>query len=1841
MLNKNKSNCMRAINNLKMIKFRIILFVFAFVAALQFSVSAQERCLNVCPDQAALLNVSGEDSNANNAVICIDQLTNANFVIQNGTDLSTLPEALYSCYTVAVSNTAGDFDIASINYSIGNVATELDMALMDSENCGSVGAAKNFDINSSYCSTPTCMLDVCTCDDNSNEIVFQYAPSGDAGTEQFLIVDAAGNIAALSSTNSFDASALADGTYNIYALIYDATISSSLPTILSSNGTLAEVEAELAAAACGSLSGSITATVNADACNCGPPPSCITDVCPCNGDDNVITVATNGYTGGDNEQWYVVVSNGVIVTSQQASGTGSVLFAGLPDGSHQIYAVNYNPTANPNVADAIDDGNNWSDVVTAITGGTLCAAFVGPQDISINSDLCECVDPLDCEAGAGEVASVGASYCNDDDIELTFSVTNNQTDAEYGTLLIITTDNALTADIYDIVGVAEATAIGSGMYNLGTTSNGYYNILGLEPGDYCVHSVSYARSDFNPIDDLEIFNGPISSLDALAAIASGTVCADVITTNCQAFSIYEEISYDVSTNCTADDMDNFNISISNIAGGSGSDLTVGSSDGDIIDNGDGTYSISGIANNTSVMLSIGDNVCSTSAEVTGNCLDVDCPAEATANASNQAACDGDVTVLSVNNVIGVSGLATTDYTISWLSSDASIDVSDPENVILNNSICVANEVVFTATLVCSDGSSTITSDINVTVYPSNLDAYVSFTGEGSCDPRIEIDSSCDGVVLASFRTPTIIAPDQTGTATWEINYVYQGNNTPLPGACNLNQIVETTFSCAPVCPTATPFVFNDAAVCSGSSLELPVLNDIIVTQNVTGNFYADFSWTTDDGSFSSNDGGVNSVTLENTSCSPRVIIFSYSIGCTLDASIVRAGSFNVFVYPTDISSFVTLDESDGCLVSLLPVAGCEPYVTGDVFAAEEGESGSISLTASYIGSNCASDYSVTANYDCAATITCNAGTISGGSSNFVCDQEFAIFQSSDAIGFVTYILHNGDDTTIGTQYASSLTGVFTNDGTLPLNAEICVSAVAGSSQLPNGMPDPSGDCYDVSNCAKVVFLSPIDIDVFETCDNTTGLVTISFTVSGGAPEYLPQVHNYSISGNTTATGSAGDTFEIGPLSSGEEYAIFVDDDGKGCSETFVNVARDCEIGIDCDGGTISSGSNFICDGEFSIFIASGTVGAITYLLHNGDDDTIGEVYSTSSTGVFTNDGNLPVDVQICVTAVASTSLDSNGIPDPSADCYDLSNCATVVFISPIEVEFIQTCNPATGLVSVDYVVNGGAPAYLPSVHFYNITGPNGYTNPSAEAGVTYSYGDVSPDMDYSLTILDDGKGCEGEFGFTSIPCEIVSNMASISIVKTANAAGVTIPALPGQVIFYNFTVCNTGSIDLINVTVSDILISVDGSISLAVGECDETTFTAAYEISAEDIAFGQVYNSATVSGTSSPGGDKVSDSSDAIVPLIPGTCGNDAGVMPSDLMNICFGAFANTTSTNTSIDGGSSLTYVLHDGNIENILDFNATGLFLNDGDYPYNTELSICAVAAPTNGGLPNFDADCIDISNCTPVVFLAQINITIEVQCYGDSRFDVIFEITGGMPSAYTTSQYTVTGDFSGLVVANNPTIVGPFDAASLYAFYVTDENNCGASAVSESIICEKLPIDLISYVGEVQAQGNMLKWITATETDNANFTLEHSTDGVSFTPISTVEGAGTVNEPQSYNYLHRNAPAGLSYYKLWQTDYNGTKNYVGIVDLTRGEVSLNITNIQPIPVLQYMELTYTSISETQAQLQIFDALGRNMVDISAFSNTGINNRTIDVSSFTPGIYFLTISQGDDTVTEKFIKE
>ncbi len=91
--------------------------------------------------------------------------------------------------------------------------------------------------------------------------------------------------------------------------------------------------------------------------------------------------------------------------------------------------------------------------------------------------------------------------------------------------------------------------------------------------------------------------------------------------------------------------------------------------------------------------------------------------------------------------------------------------------------------------------------------------------------------------------------------------------------------------------------------------------------------------------------------------------------------------------------------------------------------------------------------------------------------------------------------------------------------------------------------------------------------------------------------------------------------------------------------------------------------------------------------------------------------------------------------------------------------------------------------------------------------------------------------------------------------------------------------------------------------------------------------------------------------------------------------------------------------------------------------------------------------------------------------------------------------------------------------------------------------------LPIELVSFEATAQEKEVALTWVTASELNNDYFTVERSADGSSWEVVLTKQGAGTTTQRTEYNALDSRPLAGLSYYRLKQTDFDGKFSYSSI--------------------------------------------------------------------------------------------
>ena len=102
--------------------------------------------------------------------------------------------------------------------------------------------------------------------------------------------------------------------------------------------------------------------------------------------------------------------------------------------------------------------------------------------------------------------------------------------------------------------------------------------------------------------------------------------------------------------------------------------------------------------------------------------------------------------------------------------------------------------------------------------------------------------------------------------------------------------------------------------------------------------------------------------------------------------------------------------------------------------------------------------------------------------------------------------------------------------------------------------------------------------------------------------------------------------------------------------------------------------------------------------------------------------------------------------------------------------------------------------------------------------------------------------------------------------------------------------------------------------------------------------------------------------------------------------------------------------------------------------------------------------------------------------------------------------------------------------------------------------------------------------MNWVTEIETNNRGFWLQRWLDSENdFQNIAWIEGVGTSSSTQDYNYEDINPYSGISYYRLIQTDFDGTETALQIlaVDGYDEERSKNLS-LFPIPAAEFAYLS-----------------------------------------------------------------
>jgi hypothetical protein len=188
--------------------------------------------------------------------------------------------------------------------------------------------------------------------------------------------------------------------------------------------------------------------------------------------------------------------------------------------------------------------------------------------------------------------------------------------------------------------------------------------------------------------------------------------------------------------------------------------------------------------------------------------------------------------------------------------------------------------------------------------------------------------------------------------------------------------------------------------------------------------------------------------------------------------------------------------------------------------------------------------------------------------------------------------------------------------------------------------------------------------------------------------------------------------------------------------------------------------------------------------------------------------------------------------------------------------------------------------------------------------------------------------------------------------------------------------------------------------------------------------------------------------------------------------------------------------------------------------------------------------------------------------------------------------------------------------------------------------------LPVEWATFSAHIGAQGIVLSWSTATETNNAGFYVQRKAGDstTEWTRIGFVEGTGTTPEPQTYRFRDAQLPFGADRiaYRLRQVDVDGTAEVSDVITIRRPaatRLELHAPYPNPARDAATIRIAFPAsiAADVPAHLHLYDVLGRQLRQIAV---DRIGTRTevhLNVRDLAAGLYFVRLTVGPETRTQR----
>ncbi|MBN8789073.1 MAG: DUF4082 domain-containing protein [Terrimonas sp.] len=244
-------------------------------------------------------------------------------------------------------------------------------------------------------------------------------------------------------------------------------------------------------------------------------------------------------------------------------------------------------------------------------------------------------------------------------------------------------------------------------------------------------------------------------------------------------------------------------------------------------------------------------------------------------------------------------------------------------------------------------------------------------------------------------------------------------------------------------------------------------------------------------------------------------------------------------------------------------------------------------------------------------------------------------------------------------------------------------------------------------------------------------------------------------------------------------------------------------------------------------------------------------------------------------------------------------------------------------------------------------------------------------------------------------------------------------------------------------------------------------------------------------------------------------------------------------------------------------------------------------------------------------------------------------VFTYSGGYPTNSSTANYWADVAFQTQATE------------TINLTQITDANGCKLEGALQNLVlqpmdCSALPVTLTNLFATPADNSVKLTWQTASENNNQGFEIQRSTDGVQWTNIGFVNGAGNSNLLLSYSYNDNNLAPGRYYYRLRQVDLDGRFVFTKIVSVNLDGSAAGYALLQnyPNPFTQSTIIRYTLPQAGFVRLTLFDVNGKEVkVLVKRIHEKGTHLIELNNHGLSRGTYYYKMETSNFSATKKLI--